>query len=112
MTNKIIGTSDMKRIKDLKGNPLLLFVHEWAVQSVWIRIKALSCPSSAAGRLYHKKEKSPIENNAHPHETFSMGDVSSLSAWLSERPNANNHANSLFQLISHQCPNNSCPVPV
>ncbi len=31
---KIIGTSDMKRIKDLKGNPLLLFVHEWAVQSV------------------------------------------------------------------------------
>ena len=33
-TNKIIGTSDMKRIKDLKGNPLLLIVHEWAVQSV------------------------------------------------------------------------------
>ncbi len=32
--SKIIGTSDMKRIKDLKGNPLLLFVHEWAVQSV------------------------------------------------------------------------------
>ena len=33
-TAKIIGTSDMKRIKDLKGNPLLLFIHSWAVNSV------------------------------------------------------------------------------
>ena len=40
-TNKIIGTSDMKRIKDLKGNPLLLFVHEWAVQSVLDKNKGL-----------------------------------------------------------------------
>ncbi len=31
---RIIGTSDMKRIKDLKGNPLLLFVHSWAVKTV------------------------------------------------------------------------------
>ena len=31
---RINGTSDMKRIKDLKGNPLLLFVHEWAVKTV------------------------------------------------------------------------------
>lgn len=31
---KIIGTSDMKRIKDLKGNPLLIFVHSWAVNTV------------------------------------------------------------------------------
>ena len=29
---KIIGTSDMKRVKDLKDNPLLLFVHEWSVR--------------------------------------------------------------------------------
>ena len=29
--NKIIGTSDMKKIKDLKGNPLLLFVNAWSV---------------------------------------------------------------------------------
>ena len=38
---KIIGTSDMKRIKDLKGNPLLLFVHEWAVQTVLDKNKGL-----------------------------------------------------------------------
>lgn len=31
---RINGTSDMKRIKDLKGNPLLLFIHEWAVNTV------------------------------------------------------------------------------
>ncbi len=29
--NKISGTSDMKKIKDLKGNPLLLFVHSWSI---------------------------------------------------------------------------------
>lgn len=27
---KIQGTSDMKRIKDLKGNPLLLFTNSWS----------------------------------------------------------------------------------
>ena len=32
--NKIQGTSDMKRIKDLKGNPLLLFVNSWSVGMV------------------------------------------------------------------------------
>ncbi|MBR3367495.1 MAG: peptide chain release factor 3 [Lachnospiraceae bacterium] len=31
---KIVGTTDMKRIKDLKGNPLLLFVNPWSVQMV------------------------------------------------------------------------------
>lgn len=30
----INGTSDMKRIKDLHDNPLLLFIHPWAVKSV------------------------------------------------------------------------------
>jgi peptide chain release factor 3 len=25
------GTSDMKKVVDMKGNPLLLFVHEWSV---------------------------------------------------------------------------------
>jgi len=29
--DKISGTSDMKKIKDLKGNPLLLFVNAWSV---------------------------------------------------------------------------------
>ena len=31
---KIQGTSDMKRIMDLKGNPLLLFVNSWSVGMV------------------------------------------------------------------------------
>ncbi len=38
---KIIGTSDMKRIQDLKGNPLLLFIHSWAVQTVLDKNKDL-----------------------------------------------------------------------
>lgn len=29
--NKLMGTSDMKKIKDLKGNPLLLFVNSWSI---------------------------------------------------------------------------------
>ncbi len=29
--NRLVGTSDMKKIKDLKGNPLLLFVNGWSV---------------------------------------------------------------------------------
>ncbi|MCR5734370.1 MAG: peptide chain release factor 3 [Lachnospiraceae bacterium] len=28
---KLTGTSDMKKIKDLKGNPLLLFINSWSV---------------------------------------------------------------------------------
>ena len=28
---KIVGTSDMKKVTDLKGNPLLLFVNAWSV---------------------------------------------------------------------------------
>ncbi|MBR0085905.1 MAG: peptide chain release factor 3 [Lachnospiraceae bacterium] len=32
--NRINGTSDMKRVRDLKGNPLLLFIHPWAVRTV------------------------------------------------------------------------------
>lgn len=37
----IVGTSDMKRIEDLKGNPLLLFINEWSVQMVLDRNKGL-----------------------------------------------------------------------
>ena len=29
--DKIAGTSDMKKVTDLKGNPLLLFVKAWSV---------------------------------------------------------------------------------
>ena len=28
---KLTGTSDMKKVKDMKGNPLLLFVNEWSI---------------------------------------------------------------------------------
>ncbi|WP_130837018.1 peptide chain release factor 3 [Lachnoclostridium sp. Marseille-P6806] len=37
----IVGTSDMKRIEDLKGNPLLLFVNEWSVGMVLERNRGL-----------------------------------------------------------------------
>ena len=30
--DKLSGTSDMKKIKDLKGRPLLLFVNEWSIR--------------------------------------------------------------------------------
>lgn len=32
--NRLVGTSDMKKIKDLKGNPLLLFINSWSVNMV------------------------------------------------------------------------------
>ena len=38
---RIQGTSDMKRICDLKGNPLLLFVNSWSVGMVLDRNKGL-----------------------------------------------------------------------
>ena len=39
--DKIIGTSDMKKVTDLKGNPLLLFVNPWSVGMVQDRNKDL-----------------------------------------------------------------------
>ena len=39
--NKINGTSDMKKIKDLKDNPLLLFVNSWSINMVLDRNKGL-----------------------------------------------------------------------
>ncbi|MCQ2080946.1 MAG: peptide chain release factor 3 [Lachnospiraceae bacterium] len=38
---KITGTSDMKRIVDMKGNPLLLFVNSWSVGMVLDRNEGL-----------------------------------------------------------------------
>lgn len=38
---KIVGTSDMKKIKDMKGNPLLLFVNSWSVGMTLDRNKDL-----------------------------------------------------------------------
>ena len=39
--SKIIGTSDMKRVQDLKGNPLLLFVNSWSIGMTLDRNKGL-----------------------------------------------------------------------
>ena len=39
--DKIQGTSDMKKVQDLKGNPLLLFAHEWSVRMVLDRNEGL-----------------------------------------------------------------------
>lgn len=39
--NRIVGTSDMKKIKDLKGNPLLVFANSWSVNMVLERNKGL-----------------------------------------------------------------------
>ena len=36
------GTSDMKKVLDLKGNPLLLFVHEWSIRMTLDRNKGLA----------------------------------------------------------------------
>ncbi|HCR84911.1 peptide chain release factor 3 [Muricomes intestini] len=39
--DKLVGTSDMRKIKDLKGRPLLLFVHEWSIRMTLDRNKEL-----------------------------------------------------------------------
>lgn len=39
--DKIVGTSDMRKIKDLKGNPLLLFVNSWSIGMTLDRNKGL-----------------------------------------------------------------------
>ena len=38
---KLVGTSDMKKIKDLKDRPLLLFAHEWSIRMTEERNKGL-----------------------------------------------------------------------
>ena len=39
--DRLSGTSDMKKVKDLKGDPLLLFAHEWSVKMVLDRNEGL-----------------------------------------------------------------------
>ena len=39
--SKLTGTSDMKKVKDMKGNPLLLFVNSWSVGMTLDRNKGL-----------------------------------------------------------------------
>ena len=38
---KLTGTSDMKKVKYMRGNPLLLFVNEWSVGMTVDRNKGL-----------------------------------------------------------------------
>ena len=38
---KLVGTSDMKKVKDMKGNPLLLFVNSWSIGMTLDRNKDL-----------------------------------------------------------------------
>ena len=38
---KLTGTSDMKKVKDMKGNPLLLFVNQWSIGMTLDRNKGL-----------------------------------------------------------------------
>ena len=37
----LTGTTDMKKVKDMRGNPLLLFAHEWSVGMTLDRNKGL-----------------------------------------------------------------------
>ena len=37
----IVGTSDMKVVSDMKGEPLLLFAHDWSIKMVLDRNKGL-----------------------------------------------------------------------
>jgi len=39
--SRLIGTSDMKKVQDLKGNPLLLFVNSWSIGMTLDRNKGL-----------------------------------------------------------------------
>ena len=39
--DSLSGTSDMKKIRDLKGNPLLLFINSWSIGMTLDRNKGL-----------------------------------------------------------------------
>ena len=39
--DKIVGTSDMKKVADMKGRPLLLFINSWSVGMVLDRNEGL-----------------------------------------------------------------------
>ena len=47
--DKISGTSDMKKVRDLKDNPLLLFAHEWSVKMVLDRNEGLKLSEFGRG---------------------------------------------------------------
>ncbi len=39
--NKLRGVSEVKKVKDMRGNPLLLFKNEWGIQFVFDRNEGL-----------------------------------------------------------------------
>ena len=41
LLDKLTGTSDMKKVKDLKERPLLLFVNEWSIRMTQERNEGL-----------------------------------------------------------------------
>ena len=45
----LVGTSDMKKIKDLKGNPLLLFINSWSIGMTLDRNKGLELSEFGRG---------------------------------------------------------------
>ena len=45
--DRLTGTSDMKKVKDLKGRPLLLFVNEWSIRMTEDRNEGLKLASFA-----------------------------------------------------------------
>lgn len=49
--NRIVGTSDMKKIKDLKGNPLLVFANSWSVNMVLERNEGLKLSEFGRNQL-------------------------------------------------------------
>ena len=49
--DEISGTSDMKKIRDMKGNVLLIFTHEWSIRMVLERNKGLKLSDFGAGGL-------------------------------------------------------------
>ena len=46
---RITGTTDMNRVEDLKGNPLLLFINPWSVQMVLDRNEGLELAEFSRG---------------------------------------------------------------
>ena len=48
--DRLQGTSDMKKVRDLKGNPLLLFAHEWSVKMVLDRNEGLKLSEFGSAR--------------------------------------------------------------
>ena len=45
--NNVKCPSDAKRVKDMKGNPLVLFTNQWSIKLLWKEMKALNLKNLA-----------------------------------------------------------------